>query len=70
MPKCVHPAFETTRYDDAFFGCSFAHIFLKLHPEIVVGEEKEYVPRIFGIRVAGKRGSKYKENRFMRPIFY
>jgi hypothetical protein len=68
-PKCEEVYIPRTKHldiDGAYFGCSFAHIFLQLHPEIVGGEHKEYVPRIFGFRVVGKRGSKYREIRYSR----
>ena len=47
--------------DGAYFGVSFPHILMKSFPEIhpSVGPYK-YVPKIYGFRVFGLRGSKYE----------
>jgi len=48
-----------TGMDGAFFGPSWAHLFVRRFPEVVPSEPpRRYVPRIFGFRVAapGTRG--------------
>lgn len=47
--------------DGASFGTSFAQVFLMHYPMAVILPPKiyHYEPKIFGFKIAGKRGSKY-----------
>lgn len=49
--------------DGAYFGTSFPHMFIKHYPDAVILPPKVYLyePKIFGFKMAGKRGSKYFE---------
>ena len=47
--------------DGAYFGASFPHVFLLTYPELVPEfESKPHIPRIYGFRIFGWNGSKYK----------
>ena len=63
-PRCEEvylPKNKNVAIDGAFFGTSFAHIFLMNYPNAVVLPPKIYYyePQINGFKVFGKRGSKY-----------
>ena len=47
--------------DGAYFGTSFPHLFLQNYPLAVILPPKvyHYEPKIYGFKIAGKRGSKY-----------
>lgn len=65
-PRCEEvylPKFRNVNIDGAYFGTSFPHTFLLHYPEAVILPPKVYFyePKIFGFKVAGKRGSKYFE---------
>ena len=47
--------------DGAYFGTSFAHIFLMNYPDLKPKKNnvREYIPKIYGFRIFGKVGSKY-----------
>lgn len=62
-PRCEEvylPKFRNINIDGAYFGTSFPHAFLKHYPEAIILPPKVhfYEPRIFGFKIAGKRGSK------------
>jgi casein kinase II subunit beta len=62
-PRCEEvylPKFRNINIDGAYFGTSFPHAFLKHYPEAIILPPKifYYEPKIFGFKVAGKRGSK------------
>jgi casein kinase II subunit beta len=62
-PRCEEvylPKFRNINIDGAYFGTSFPHAFLKHYPEAIILPPKIYFyePKIFGFKVAGKRGSK------------
>lgn len=41
--------------DGAYFGTTFAHMFLQTYPELVpTKSNKKYVPRIFGFKIADR----------------
>ncbi|MCQ2818825.1 MAG: hypothetical protein MJ252_16285 [archaeon] len=62
-PKCHDVYMPRTKFvdiDGAYFGCSFPHIFLQAHPELnPTTEAVAYVPKIYGFKIFGKKGSKY-----------
>ncbi len=54
--------------DGAYFGTSFPHMFLQTYPEFVPQQgAPPYVPRIYGFRIYGQRGSKYGLASALRP---
>jgi casein kinase II subunit beta len=62
-PRCEEvylPKFRNINIDGAYFGTSFPHAFLQHYPEAVILPPKVYFyePKIFGFKLAGKRGSK------------
>ena len=63
-PKCKEiyvPRMRFVDVDGAYFGCSFPHIFLQTFPDYIPKDPSiPYVPKIFGFRLFGKKGSKYK----------
>lgn len=65
-PRCEEvylPKNREVNIDGASFGTSFPQSFLMHYPMAVVLPPKiyHYEPKIFGFKVAGKRGSKYFE---------
>lgn len=46
--------------DGAYFGTSFPHIFLKHYPELMPKGPAKFVPKIYGFKIFGMRGSKYE----------
>lgn len=55
------PKSRNVNIDGAYFGTSFPHVFLMHYPMAVILPPKihYYEPKIFGFKIAGKRGSKY-----------
>lgn len=53
LPKARHT-------DGAYFGTSFPHVFMMHFPQTIILPPKIYYyePKIFGFKIAGKRGSK------------
>jgi casein kinase II subunit beta len=55
--------------DGAYFGCSFASIMLmvwlcviEVYRDLIPKcTESEYVPKVYGFKVYGRKGSKYEE---------
>jgi hypothetical protein len=47
--------------DGAFFGTSLPQIFLLTYPDLnpKINPLKQYIPKIYGFKIFGKRGSKY-----------
>ena len=63
-PRCEEvyvPKVRQVNVDGAYFGTSFPHVFLKHYPLAVILPPKiyHYEPKIYGFRIAGKRGSMY-----------
>ena len=63
-PRCEEvylPKVRQINIDGAYFGTSFPHVFLQHYPLAVVLPPKiyHYEPKIFGFKIAGKRGSQY-----------
>jgi len=55
-PKCQNVYFpkssRTSSIDGAYFGTTFAHLFLMQHPELVPPPPNQtYVPRVYGFRI-------------------
>jgi casein kinase II subunit beta len=63
-PKCKEVYIPRMRFvdvDGAYFGSSFPHIFLQTFPELKPKEKAiQYVPKIYGFKLFGKKGSKYE----------
>ena len=47
--------------DGAYFGTSFPQIFFMAYPDLnpKVKKVKNYIPKLYGFRIFGKKGSKY-----------
>ena len=64
-PKCQEVYIPRMRFvdvDGAYFGSSFPHIFLQTFPELKPGVTAiKYVPKIYGFKIYGKKGSKYEK---------
>lgn len=63
-PRCEEvyvPKARQVNIDGAAFGQSFPHVFLKHYPQAVILPPKIYFyePKIYGFKIAGKRGSTY-----------
>lgn len=62
-PKCEDAYYPKIKadIDGAYFGTSFPHMFLQTYPEFVPQQgSPPYIPRIYGFRISGLRGSKYE----------
>ena len=63
-PKCKEvyvPRMKFVDVDGAYFGSSFPHIFLQTYPEYLPDNNPVmYIPKIYGFRLFGKKGSKYE----------
>jgi hypothetical protein len=63
-PRCDEvylPKARQVNIDGAYFGTSFPHVFMQHYPLAIILPPKIYYyePKIFGFKIAGKRGSKY-----------
>ena len=62
-PRCQDvyiPRQKQLDIDGAYFGTSFPHIFLKQFPELLPKGPAKFVPKIYGFKIFGMRGSKYE----------
>lgn len=62
-PRCQDvyiPRQKQLDIDGAYFGTSFPHIFLKHFPELMPKGPAKFVPKIYGFKIFGMRGSKYE----------
>ncbi len=62
-PRCEDAYYPKIKadIDGAYFGTAFPHMFLQTYPEYVPERgAPPYVPRIYGFRIYGERGSKYE----------
>lgn len=62
-PRCQDvyiPRQKQVDIDGAYFGTSFPHIFLKQFPELLPKAPSKFVPKIYGFKIFGMRGSKYE----------
>ena len=63
-PKCEDvyiPRFKFVDIDGAYFGKSFPFIFFQTFPELIPEKNKQlYVPKIYGFKIFGEKGSKYE----------
>lgn len=62
-PRCEEvylPKVRQINIDGAYFGTSFPHVFMQHFPMAIILPPKIYFyePKIFGFKLAGKRGSK------------
>ena len=66
-PRCEDVYIPKQKYSDvdgAFFGCSFPHVLLSIYSECVPTPPKTvYIPKIYGFKVYGKKGSKYTDSK-------
>ena len=55
------PKTRQVNIDGAYFGTSFPHVFQMHYPQTIILPPKIYYyePKIYGFKIAGKRGSKY-----------
>ena len=60
-PKCEEVYVPNLSLDGAYFGTSIAHAFLKAYQKQITLPPAVYMyePKLFGFKVAGKRGSAY-----------
>jgi casein kinase II subunit beta len=57
--------------DGAYFGCSFPNILLIVYPELMPkAVETKYVPKVYGFKVYGRKGSKYEPKEDRKAITY
>ena len=65
-PRCqdiYFPKQKLSDVDGAYFGTSFPHLFFLNYPDLLAEKNgKEYVPKLYGFKLYGKRGSKYENN--------
>ena len=62
-PRCQDvyiPRQKQLDIDGAYFGTSFPHIFLKQFPDLMPKGPAKFVPKIYGFKIFGMRGSKYE----------
>ena len=62
-PRCQDvyiPRQKQLDIDGAYFGTSFPHIFLKQFPDLIPKGPAKFVPKIYGFKIFGMRGSKYE----------
>ena len=65
-PRChelFHPrSSKQGNLDGAYFGTTFAHLFLMSHPELIPPKSQQtYIPRVYGFRIS--RDAAYYEQR-------
>eukprot|EP00826_Nyctotherus_ovalis_P051783 TRINITY_DN6489_c0_g1_i5.p1 TRINITY_DN6489_c0_g1~~TRINITY_DN6489_c0_g1_i5.p1 ORF type:complete len:219 (+),score=52.19 TRINITY_DN6489_c0_g1_i5:34-690(+) len=61
-PRCEDAYYPKIKadIDGAYFGTAFPHMLLQAYPNLVPKEgAPPYIPRIYGFRIFGQRGSKY-----------
>ena len=63
-PVCCEiykPRVRNNDIDGAYFGTGFPQAFLLAYPDLnpKVNKPKPYIPKLYGFRIFGKRGSKY-----------
>jgi len=63
-PKCqdlYFPKQKLSDVDGAYFGTSFPHLFFLNYPDLVVGSSsRQFVPKLYGFKMFGRKGSKYE----------
>ena len=63
-PKCqdlYFPKQKLSDVDGAYFGTSFPHLFFLNFPDLAVGKpNRNFVPKLYGFKMFGKKGSKYE----------
>ena len=64
-PKCEDIYYSRIKadIDGAYFGSAFPHMLLQTYPNLVPKEgSAPFIPRIYGFRIFGQKGSKYGLN--------
>lgn len=65
-PKCqdiYFPKQKLSDVDGAYFGTSFPHLFFLNFPDVVIEKGKKlFVPKLYGFKLYGRKGSKYERN--------
>ena len=57
--------------DGAYFGCSFANILLMVYPDLLPkATPTTYVPKVYGFKVYGRKGSKFELKEEKKEITY
>ena len=75
-PRCEDvytPKKKCSNVDGAYFGCSFPSFLLQSNPDLTPPAPPAlYVPRVYGFKVFGKRGSRFadQENRDKKMVSY
>jgi hypothetical protein len=46
--------------DGAYFGVSFPHIFMKTYPELSPSGPPKFIPKVYGFKIFGMRGSRFE----------
>jgi casein kinase II subunit beta len=63
-PKCqdlYFPKQKLSDVDGAYFGTSFPHLFFLNFPDLAVGKPNRlFVPKLYGFKMFGRKGSKYE----------
>lgn len=63
-PKCqdlYFPKQKLSDVDGAYFGTSFPHLFFLNYPDLTVSNpSRQFVPKLYGFKMYGKKGSKYE----------
>ena len=73
-PRCEEvymPKKKCHDVDGAYFGCSFAHILLmvpmilsQVYPDLGPRPlESQFIPKVYGFKIYGKKGSKYSDKK-------
>jgi casein kinase II subunit beta len=73
-PRCQEvymPKKKCHDIDGAYFGCSFANILLMVYPDLLPkASPTTYVPKVYGFKVYGRKGSKYELKEEKKEITY
>lgn len=62
-PRCQDvyiPRQKQLDIDGAYFGSSFPHVFLKTYPEHTPQGAPKFIPKIYGFKIFGMRGSRHE----------
>lgn len=62
-PKCHDvyiPGQKQLDIDGAYFGTSFPHVYLKGYPEHEASAAPKFIPKCYGFKIFGMRGSKFE----------
>jgi casein kinase II subunit beta len=62
-PRCQDvyiPRQKQLDIDGAYFGTSFPHVFLKTYSDLMPQGPPKFIPKIYGFKIFGMRGSRYE----------